>query len=415
MRSPLPRTAGLLVLVAAISAATACSSDSSDSARPASASNSAGSGSAGSGSSASDPGALDTGSYATTAQPAFGFAPADTRDVIESQRMAEFTILIQEIDPIFTETGFPAGTVRSLPAMFRNKASVQVFKDNRVVAGFLSSGSNKATPGGASTGVTHAVFRFRDPAGARQASDALARSVLATTTSAGAWTEVAVPALPDSRVLRRSGLTQVFTPFRDYLLIDQFNAPTDPPVPAEQITAWAKRSLELQKPLIARFPQTPLGANSQIQLDQNKILIYTLRDPKVTTVGLVPAVFGPRGIAHLIDNSQRVSELLTAAGSDHNAIGLTNVYRATTADKAKVLKDGLVRIETDGGYRPTSSPAGLSAATCLAKVNSVSSDYSCRVQVGRYVGEATAKKVDDVHQQISAQYRILTQADQSAQ
>lgn len=66
-----------------------------------------------------------------------------------------------------------------------------------------------------------------------------------------------------------------------------------------------------------------------------------------------------------------------------------------------------------GGWVASASLPGLPNATCQAARNGTPTRW-CVVALGRYVGAASAKDETDAHRQISAQYVILTKADQNA-
>ena len=105
---------------------------------------------------------------------------------------------------------------------------------------------------------------------------------------------------------------------------------------------------------------------------------------------------------------------LTDAGSQHNAYWLTSVYRASTGTAADTLASRFVTAATNDGWRRVASPRGLPIATCLTRDASSGSQNECYVVVGRYVGQSDDASATAAAQQISAQYLILTQADQNA-
>ncbi|MBT0568557.1 hypothetical protein [Williamsia sp. CHRR-6] len=356
--------------------------------------------------------ALDTGSFATSPRREFGTATKTDISDVESQRMAEFVTLPFEIDPTFTSGGRPIGTISGTPRLFVDGAAkgVKVLTDNSILAAFFTTARRPGfdnNNGPAS--VTHAVLRFRDAASARTAAQGLLQEELSRLKGTKPDTP---PELPQSFVLWSDTVTEVITPHDDYVLMDRFFAPTDQHKAAYGL---AIKSLSLQKPLIDKFPKTRPAVNATIKIDQNKILLYALESPDASgNGGLAPAVYGPRGTAHVSIGPARTLQVLTDAGSTHNAYWLTQVYRAATADKASTLVAEFGRILIDAGFAPADPPKGLPMAKCFSRDGDIGKGDDCLVQVGRYVGESGDQDATITRQQISAQYKILTQADQNA-
>jgi hypothetical protein len=375
--------------------------------------------------SSSATGALDTGTFATTARAPFGVARGPQLPALESQRLAEFVTLSQEIDARFSRASLPLGALvntRSINDLFGLAGDEQSVStaaiDNRLAAGFYGTagepGGTALAPGASAT---HGVIRFSTPADAQKAARAMYDALLAgprdiTGKPRAAGVPVTDPTLPDSLVftLPAQGQgpemlksTTALTTRAGYVIVDVFVEPQS----ENGGIAAIRRSLALQIPLIDRFPATPTRGG-QVQQDQDKILIYTLTNPDPRTA-LNDGVFGPRGYAFTQDNQQRVMQQLVAAGAEHIAVSGTTVFRAKTPEAAETLMGQLVGGGSTAAAQP---PPGLPSAKCLAGSTGVLSD--CFVQVGRYIGEAAAEDLTQAHQKISAQYRILQNADQNA-
>ncbi|WP_299577420.1 hypothetical protein [uncultured Williamsia sp.] len=364
---------------------------------------------------------LDTGTFATTARAPFGVAKAGEIPPLESQRLAEFTTLPQEIDSRFSKPAYPIGalvnstSVNDMFGLSSADTSVSgVAIDNGLTSGYYgSAGDLNSTSDAPGASITHGVIRFASPDAASKAAqgmyDALRTAAKTKTGDPTSYQPFSDPALPNSLVLQSpasagggklKGLTAL-TAHRSYLIVDLF---VGPPTENNGVRDL-RRSLDLQIPLIDRFPATPLKGG-RIQQDQNKILIYALTNPNPRTA-LNDGVYGPRGYAFTRNNQVQAMQQLEEAGAEHTAVAGTTVFRASTQSAATTLFNQLVAAD---GSSPAASPSGLTSAKCLGDGEA----NTCYVQVGRYIGQTNiGGDLKQAQQQISAQYKILLGADQS--
>lgn len=364
---------------------------------------------------------LDTGTFATTARAPFGVAKTEDIPPLESQRLAEFTTLPEEIDTRFSRASYPIGALVnsvSVNDMFGLSTTDKSVSGKAVGAGLTSgyygsAGDPASTVDAPSASITHGVMRFTSAQTAAQAAqgmyDALRTTAKTKTGDPTSYQPFTDPALPNSLVLQSpasagggklKGLTAI-TAHRSYVIVDLF---VEPPTENNGVRDL-RRSLDLQIPLIDRFPATPLKGGS-IQQDQNKILIYALQSSNARTA-LNDGVFGPRGFAFTSQNGQiKTMQQLEAAGAEHTAVAGTTVFRASSTSAATTLLNERLADEQS----PAASPPGLPAAKCFGAADS----YACYVQVGRYIGQSQSNPdLKTSQQQISAQYKILQSADQN--
>lgn len=364
---------------------------------------------------------LDTGTFATTARAPFGVAKADEIPPLESQRLAEFTTLPQEIDLRFSRPSYPLGALvnsESVNDLFGLSSSDTSVSGAAVGAGLTSgyygsAGDPSSTADKPSASITHGVMRFTSPETATKAAqgmyDALRTTAKTKASDPTSYQPLSDPTLPNSLALQSpasagggklKGVTAL-TVHRSYVIVDLF---VEPPTENNGVRAL-RRSLDLQIPLIDRFPATPLKGGS-VQQDQNKILIYALQNPNPRTA-LNDGVYGPRGYAFTRNNQVQSMQQFEAAGAEHTAVAGTTVFRASTQSAANTLFNQLLAAD---GSAPVASPPGLSSAKCLGDGDA----NTCYVQVGRYIGQSqTNPDLKTSQQQISAQYKILQVADQS--
>lgn len=371
--------------------------------------------------SSAPPPSLDTGTYATTPRGPFGVVRGDELSVLESQRMADFTTLPREIDNTLTKAGLlnaPLVSEGKIKNLFSDRDKVaNVAIRSGLVAGWV--GSAKTPNGDAS--LNHGLMRFAAPDAATKAAQAIADAVQANPVPfldklGPPSNRESNAALPGSVVLvdppqagdaARVQTTTAITAYRSYLIVDVYSVTLGEADPTDEVL---RRSLDLQKPLIDRFPTTPLKGGSVVK-DQDKLLIYTIKDAQPLSLSN-DGVFGPRGWAFGSDDPLKLIQQLQAAGVKHIADGGTNVYRTATPGQAKTLQQQLADTDTtlSSIWEKETGPAAIPDVMCGGDVNL----HICRVAVGRYIGEALQQDPRDAKREIAAQYKILLQADQSA-
>ena len=366
-----------------------------------------------------DKAALDTGDYPTTPAPPYGYADPASAGSIEGQRLSEFTTLPYEIDADLTDVKMPTGPLKdggAVSMLISGNAS-QVTLDNGMMTGFSTVAS---TPGrDNSRSVLHAVLRFGDNAAATAAAEGIYQGLLTEDSGMGLPVPENIDVLPNTKVtvhdipdLKKVDVNAL-TVHGDYIIYTWASAPTDQ---KDWTAKSVAKALQLQEPLLDKFPATPKDKTKELKIDQNDLLIYAVPnkegDARQTSQ---MAVYGPRGMAHRSTNPQLTYEVLTGAGVEHAASYNTSVYRAASADDAITVLDAFVDDLTAAGFAAAPAPAGLPDAKCLAKDTTSGEENYCYVVNGRYMGEAGGLDKKDVDQQIAAQYLILEQADQDAE
>jgi hypothetical protein len=371
--------------------------------------------------------ALDTGSYQRV--PSDPFPPVTGDDIVpvEGQRMAEFVVAPFEVDRDLTDTVLPTEIIRSRGniAGVVGDGPANVPANQRFLAGFVAAAT---TPTQRVTDPKRVLIQMVIRYMSAQDATAAARQMSAATLGTAGASRVDLDGAPDTTAVRTPGVTPrgaapttalaTFTGHGDYLLYTYSAVPQTQQ--AGQI-ATVRKALSLQEPLIDRFPKTPTrsqngGRMPSAQVDANRILLYALPNPKADAVnGTDRAVYGPRGMSLLRGSPESTFTALNAAGSPHNAYWLTSVYRASTGAAADTLRSTFVTDAlTAGGWQKVASPRGLPIATCLTRDATSGSQNECYVVVGRYVAQSDDASAQAAAQQISAQYLILTQADQNA-
>lgn len=379
--------------------------------------------------------ALDTGDYPTEPAPPFGLATTEDILDVEGQRMAEFVTIPYEVDPELTFVDSSPNVIRSADALsvLIATGAGDVARENRFLSGYSTRAAKtefiRTQP---MHQINHTILRFQDPEGAEATARRLHDQMIAGTDDEPAQEKLTLEAHPETLAsLSRyedpdaGGHERftAFTPHGDYVIATIVTAP-------EGETAWlaetASTAVELQKPLIERFPATPTRARNNgeapdmPQVDQGRIQIYAIpEDEENNPNGDDRAGYGPRGMGHR-SGDPRLVEVLTETGPEHNAVGDSTVYRASDEAGAEKIYQTVVNSLLSRGAVEEPSPEGLPVAKCYSVATQYGVEDHCFLREGRYVasvGALTALGEDNkpsVLQRTSAQYLILQHADQNA-
>lgn len=336
--------------------------------------------------------------------------------------MASYVIGPWQVDPNLIGGG-SAGTVvitdrKQLGSVLWPAIAAGAWSQPFIVA--FSSERGAAGPNGP-TALRNAVLRFATADTAAATAQAMSSTAMnmpvTTNTDSPIPVEpirsVPIPGHPDingALLTRREGdknvheLT-VISAQGPYVLTQVAQSALGPDAAA----AFAGRALDLQVPLIDRFQPTDPARFADISLDPTGLLARTL-PLKTEGSSMSNATYDPPGALHLEDNPIQAERAFTDAGVDVASIGQTSVYQARDPDSAQQLSDAL---GDDTAHGATSQPApavpGLSQSRCLRidQEGGLIPRYWCIATVGRFAVKAVARQLDNAHQQIAAQYRIL--------
>ncbi|MBR7193799.1 hypothetical protein [Gordonia sp. SCSIO 19800] len=360
--------------------------------------------------------ALDTGDYPTRARAAFGRAVTDPERV-EASRMAQFVLAPFEVNPDLTNGRWPVGEFDDAAGIGRAvvPGAADVPANAEFVTGFVTTADNgDANVGAARHLLRHAVLKYRSPADASAAAEQMSAAVAEIDNKP----IVPLDGAPGTRtVIQDFGASTAIlavTAHDLYVFFDRYYGPTTQFRSGESLVRMAN-AITQQKIFIDEFTPTPDGETPLI--DPDAILIYALpltaaylrANPDSPDRG---AVYGPRGIAHTSTDPVTDFEVLTKIGSDANAVENSAVFRADTAEGARTYLDSFLGSNRTRGWTGADNPPGLPIASC--QKHPTSQAHSCALTVGRYGAQVIGNTKTDAHQQASAQYLILTTADQRA-
>jgi hypothetical protein len=368
---------------------------------------------------------LDPGNYPTKPRPPLGTAGnAFEGGKIESRRLAEYLVMPYQLDPAMSHQYAMADGVIKAPS-----ALSKAFQDpvpagaegHNFVAGFTvnsDTGSNEDYS--RDKGLQNTVVRFATPADAAAAAgDMAARSAVLTNTvnlPPHVTRPVPVPRYPGTLAFAYDDNTNqhfvlAYTAHGPYLL-GQVAQSRDG---ADAAAALVADTLDLQGPLIDRFVATPLDQLAALPVDPTGLLARTLPVADAdSTVEL--GTYGPHGALTFMTSPGRDEKLFADTGMVTMSKDRVNVYQARDGAAATKIRDDFLD-EFDQGvlgmkWIPAPGVVGLPRAKCIkpqaGSTGLVTQIVYCVAVADKYVIEAQASQLVDAHQQVAAQYLMLT-------
>ena len=354
------------------------------------------------------PDQLDAGNLPTTPRPPLGTAgnPA-TGVVADAQHMADFVIGPWDVDEAAVTPYLASSFLLTSPQALEQLGPTSIAAaagTHGMVNGFASA--RQATD---RMVLVNAVLRFPDAAAASAAgvdmnAAAAQQQIQGTTpapTQVPGHSDTVASAYPFTphQAPKAWGAIRAFTPRGPYVLM-QVAQSVDGPAAAANLVA---KTIDLQGPLIDRFTPTPADAMADVPMDPTGLLARTL-PAGAGTPATKNTVYSARGALHFQSNPVGSADLFKDNGVDAIAMAGTNVYQAKDEAAAQWVADSFgVEVDTEG-VTPADPVPGLPASRCLT----FPSGFYCVTSAGRYAIEVQAPQLVEAHQQVAAQYVMLT-------
>jgi hypothetical protein len=350
--------------------------------------------------------ALDTGSYPVTpSKPPSTAGSVSNGRLLEGQRMANYVVVPTAVDPALART-VPQNTSvletsDDLPESLPNDVA------QRFVVGF-STGRQSAGP--PSQVLINMVLRFTDPA----AADAAARDMAAQYWYGDGSQPPAAVSIPGHRSAVASGSdngddadvesVSAHGPYvlYQYALSDGLDG----------ASALVAKTLDLQEPLIDRFAPVDPSKFADLPVDDTGLMSRTLPVAADAPFSGIH-VYLPAAALHFRTDPIASEKLFAATNVQAISMGRTTVFETADAQGAQRVAADLVTEFEGRGYHGATGVTGLPVARCFDGGRDGDSSprrFFCVGYVDRYAFAAFSNQERDAHQQLAAQYLMLTAA-----
>jgi len=354
------------------------------------------------------PALLVAGHYPTAPRPPLGNAgDPHIGAITDAQRMADHVIGPWEADAAlitpYLATYYLLDTAAALSLLAPDSVA-QRAAGHGFVNGFASA--RQATD---TAVMINAVLRFPDPAAATAAAADMNAGSAAQTVRGATPAPVTIPGHPEA-----AASSYPFTPHesdREWAVIRSF-APHGPFVFMQIVqsvdgldaaTTLVQKAIDAQGPRIDEFTPAPADALADVPLDPTGLLAKTLPAAN-TTATSKNAVYSRRGAMHFQSNPTASKTLFTDTGVSTVAMALTNVYETKSPGLASMVVGSFDNEVSAQGATAAEAVPGLPDSHCAAR----GKGFYCVAAAGRYAVEVNAETLPDAHQQMAAQYIMLT-------
>jgi len=337
----------------------------------------------------------------------------------EAQRLADHVAVPFEIDPAYVYDNRRESLVhptqivlnrKGLGKLIINDTFDEVAED--LVAGWLNTWATGPSGGEPRRSLNLSVLIFPDAKTAETVGPTLEHDDF---TFNADNESVSITKYPKTYAHWRPSVSSIgsWTVHDRYVIFMKIDDETKAPDLAS-LTAQVERALAVQIPLLDKFVPTPSDQLERVPLDPTGLLGRTLpSDPSAPVRAQPDGYFTGRGALSLFaDPDADLLNTFTKNGVDLITFGDSVVFRSTTTAGAKALVDEWKKPEADS--KEASAPDKLAdAVACRANTYESqgevkTSDYICYLQVDRYAAQIRDGNLQDLHQQVAAQYVLLT-------
>jgi hypothetical protein len=351
------------------------------------------------------PAQLKPGAYPTKAHEPYGTAGAPEAGArVEAQQLAGYVVGPWQVDGTLTEPYLSTYFVIDEPgvlAQFGPESIASAAGRHNFIDGFASARESTSK-----SVLINGVLRFASPVDASAAAGEMNAAALQLKIRGAEPKTVAVPdhseALAsiydvDSRGTKLT-TARSFTARGPYVLI-QLAQSTTGPDPAIALIAKA-----IGAQVAALEPFKPAVDLASVPVDPTGLLALTLLTD--TPRNSQNAVYSGAGALHFQSNPISSAKVFQDNGVTGFARGKTSVYQAKDpASAVSVANTFGKEVSVDGTETADPVPA-LTLSRCILLANP--KQFYCVAPAGNYAIEARGAELKDVHEQVAAQYILLT-------
>jgi hypothetical protein len=371
---------------------------------------------------------MNTGPYSTTPSHPYGSAGDDVgmQGTLEGHRLAPFVTGPWQVNATLVEQPPPedlwTGPLPSLEILQNS----QILPDPMVAIAaahgfFVGFNSVRVSHDGGHHGLQNVVLEFSDPGAAAAAATELAALNLPSGGQAPG-VPVAIPYHPEAHAMSyvdAAGATtlQAIVARGPFVFISGAHTDISYPIAADVLVQGV---VDDQERAIAGFVPTEPAKRAALPMDPTgALLVKTLWAPD-NAAPFIIGVWDPQGWLHFEDDPVKSAALFTSAGVEVVSQRLTTVYQTHNADGAGQVVDAYAKqMANTTDVEPAAGVPGLPAAKCFVRTRGAEPAtsavsfrrvywrYKCVARADKYAFTAFSNDDADVHQQMSAQYRLL--------
>jgi hypothetical protein len=351
------------------------------------------------------PSLLNVGKYPTKPRPPLGVSGnPGAGAVADAKQMADFVLGPWEVDGALIGTYLSSYYVIATPDVLEQLGPAPIAAaagQHGLIDGFASARRDPDK-----TAMVNAVMRFADPGAATAAAAAMGEASAKQSVMGVTPTVVPIPGHPEAVAstypFTPHGTQEVRATVRSFAahgpyVFMQFVQTVEG---VDHATGLVAKAIDAQAPAIDRF--TPAGDLAAVPLDPTGLLAKTL--PAAPSESAKNAVYGTRGAEHFQSDPVSSATLFKDTGTTEVAMGSTNVYQTKDEGSALMVTNAFNKEISSDGTKPADAISALPDSHCYALPKA----FYCVVPAGRYAIEARGTTLDDVHQQLAAQYVLLT-------
>lgn len=351
-----------------------------------------------------DTSTLQPGNYRTTPRSPEEIRTPENIDIQEALRLGAFVPMIMETNPrlVFNRVNSVGKVFTRMHPPTSNSYDFTADLPG-FIAGWETVGQRREESTQGRT-VELTVLRFAEPQQAEYAAKFVSDAALRGNNPPVG--PVAVPGHPTAiGQVGEYGSISVWLAHGPYVLKAWVGSGVDIPPDAATLAELTKAVFDKQISALQGFEPTPPDQLDDLPVDRDGLLQYTL-------TGAEPAAESAMGPEVALNFQQRpdlAERAFEDAGVDQVVHGATQIYRARDPDAAVRLEAYFVT-QLAPELQPVDSPPGLPAAHCTDDPESTGS-LSCIFTVDRFtVIIEDSSQIQDLHQQVAAQYLLLDQA-----
>ena len=362
---------------------------------------------------------LDFGNYQTKPRTVGNAKSMTQARAWEAQRLGDYVAVPFEVDPAYVrdarfESFVPSAQIvlnrKGLGGLIVNDTFDEVAED--LVAGWLNSWATAPNAENKHRKLHLSVLMFPDAKTAESVGPTLENDDFTFNTA-----NVRVPITKYAKTSAhwRPSVSSIgsWTVHDRYVIFMKIDDETSAP-DLGSLTRQVERALEVQIPLLDRFQPTPSDKLERVPLDPTGQLGRTLPSDPAAPVREQPDGYSTGRVALSLykDPSPEILADFAEHGIELITFGETVVFRSATAAGANgMYQEG---ITPDKDMKEVQAPSKLTvpikcfANTFESQGEIRTADHICFVQVDRYVVQVRNKNLQDLHQQATAQYILLS-------